>query len=76
MKRGKKKKKKQNAKLQHHMTGPHVLLHELSAFIYIGQILATELDNNQYIYELGSSYIWCNFKQCYTIQYFLIGCEF
>ena len=29
-----------------------------------------------YIYELGSSYTWCNFKQYYTTQYFLIQCEF
>ena len=26
--------------------------------------------------ELSSSYTRCNFKQCYTTQYFLIECEF
>ena len=29
-----KKKKKLNAKLECHMTGPHVRMHEISAFIY------------------------------------------
>ena len=28
------KKKKLNAKLECHMTGPHVRMHEISAFIY------------------------------------------
>ena len=26
--------------------------------------------------ELGSSYTCCNSNQCYSTQYFLIGCEF
>ena len=26
--------------------------------------------------ERGSNYTWCNFKQYYTTQYFLIGCEY
>ena len=30
-----------------------------------------------YIYiGLNSSYTWCNSKQYYTTQYFLIGCEY
>ena len=29
------KKKKLNAKLEHHMTRPHTFSHEVSAFIYI-----------------------------------------
>ena len=33
MKKG--KKKRLNATLECHVTGPHVLLHEVSAFIYI-----------------------------------------
>ena len=29
-----------------------------------------------YIYGLGLSCTWCNFKQCYTTQKFLIGCKY
>ena len=30
-----KKKKMLNTKLEHHLTGPHALSHDVSAFIYI-----------------------------------------
>ena len=34
------------------------------------------LEPNPLSKGFGSSYTWCNSKQCYITQYFLIGCEY